>query len=260
MSLPKHTLPALRMAVLPASPARLGLRAAWGPCVALALAMPAVAQTLPVPQNVVSLSASASTEVERDEMTVVFSTTREGEQPGPVQAQLKAALDAALAEARRAAKPGQLEVETGAFSLNPRYAAPARDKPAVIAAWVGTAELRVKGTDLAAIAQLTGRIKTLTIGNVSYSLSRAAREKVEGQVEAEAIARFRARAQSVAQQFGFSSYTLREVSVNSGDVGVPQFRSQARGLAMAMADEALPVEAGKATVTASVSGSVELKP
>jgi hypothetical protein len=29
---------------------------------------------------------------------------------------------------------------------------------------------------------------------------------------------------------------------------------------MAMADESLPVEAGKTTVTASVSGSVELKP
>lgn len=235
-------------------------RAPWALCAALALSLPAAAQTLPVPQNVVNLSASASTEVERDQMTVVFSTTREGEQPGPVQAQLKAALDAALAEARRAAKPGQLEVETGAFSLNPRYAAPVRDKPAVIAGWVGTAELLVQGTDLAAIAQLTGRIKTLNIGRVSYGLSRAAREKVEAQVEAEAIARFRARAQAVARQFGFGSFTLREVSVNSADAGVPMYRTASRNVAMAMADESLPVEAGKATVTATVSGSVEMKP
>ena len=127
---------------------------------------------------------------------------------------------------------------------------------------MGTAELLVQGTDLAAIAQLTGRIKTLSIARVGYGLSRAAREKVEATVEAEAIARFRSRAQSVASQFGFASYTLREISVNSGDPGaaVPMFRSQARGVAMAMADESLPVEAGKATVTASVSGSVEMKP
>jgi predicted secreted protein len=229
-------------------------------CAALVLAWPAAAQTLPAPQNVVNLSVSASTEVERDEMTVVFSTAREGEQPGPVQAQLKAALDAALAEARRAARPGGLEVETGAFSLNPRYATPVRDKPAVIAGWVGTAELRVQGTDLAAIAQLSGRIKTLSIARVGYGLSRAAREKVEGQVEAEAITRFRARAQSVARQFGFAGYALREVSVNSGEPGVPLYRAQARNMAMAAADEALPVEAGKAAVTVSVGGSVELKP
>jgi predicted secreted protein len=223
-------------------------------------AAPAVAQTVPPPQNVVNLSASASTEVERDQMTVVFSTTREGAEPAPVQAQLKAALDAALAEARRAVRPGELEVETGAFSLSPRYASPARDKPAVIVGWVGTAEMLVQGRDLTAIAQLTGRIKTLTIGRVGYSLSRAAREKVEGEVEAEAIARFRARAQSVSKQFGFGGYTLREVSVNSGDNGgAPKFLERSRGVAMAMADEALPVEAGKATVTANVSGSVELR-
>jgi len=89
--------------------------------------LPVAAQTPVPPRNVVNLSASASTEVERDQMTVVFSATREGEHPGAVQAQLKVALDAALAEARRAARPGLVEVETGAFSLSPRYAAPARD-------------------------------------------------------------------------------------------------------------------------------------
>jgi len=245
-----------------AAPWRLCAAASTAVLLAALCALPAAAQTLVPPQNVVNLSASASTEVERDQMTVVFSTTREGEQPGAVQAQLRVALDAALAEARRAARPGLVEVETGAFSLSPRYAAPARDKPAVIVGWVGTAELLVQGTDLAAIAQLTGRVKTLSIARVGYGLSRAAREKVEATVEAEAIARFRSRAQSVASQFGFASYTLREISVNSGDPGAapPMFRSQARGVAMAMVDESLPVEAGKATVTASVSGSVEMKP
>jgi hypothetical protein len=38
-----------------------------------------------------------------------------------VQTQLKAALDAALAEAKKSAQPGQLDVRTGNFSLSPRY-------------------------------------------------------------------------------------------------------------------------------------------
>ena len=76
---------------------------------ALALAGPAFAQTLPAPLGVVGLTASASTEVTKDLLNVTLTTTREGEDAAAVQAQLKQALDAALAEARKAARPGQVE-------------------------------------------------------------------------------------------------------------------------------------------------------
>ena len=49
-----------------------------------------------------------------------MTTTREGQDAATVQSQLKQALDAALAEARKAARPGQVEVQTGNFSLYPR--------------------------------------------------------------------------------------------------------------------------------------------
>lgn len=216
----------------------------------------ASAQTLPPPQNVVSLSASASVEVPKDWLTVVFSTTREGSDAAVVQAQLKQALDAALAEARKVAKPGQLEVQTGGFSLMPRYA----PKTTTISGWQGSTELVVEGRDSTAIAQLTGRVQTLTIARVGSSLSREARQKVEGEVAAQAIERFRARADAVSKQFGFTGYTVREVAVNTeGGMGqpLPVLRMQAAAM---MADgAALPVEAGKATVTASVNGSVQMK-
>ena len=51
-------------------------------------------------QNIVTLSASATAEVTKDLLTVIFGTTREGPDAAGVQAQLKSALDAALAEAR----------------------------------------------------------------------------------------------------------------------------------------------------------------
>ena len=118
----------------------------------------------------------------------------------------------------------------------------------------------VEGRDTQAIAQLTGRIQTLSIARVGFSLSREAREKVEADVAAQAIAQFRVRAEAVARQFGFGGYTLREVTVSSNESRggpVPMMRAQA-SMAMA-AEEPLPVEAGKATVTANVSGSVQLK-
>jgi predicted secreted protein len=223
---------------------------------AVASAAGVSAQTLPPPQNVVSLSASATVEVSKDWLTVVFSTTREGSDAAAVQSQLKQALDAALAEARKVAKPGQVEVQTGGFSLMPRYA----PKGGQISGWQGSTELVVEGRDSTAIAQLTARVQTLTIARVGFSLSREARQKVEGDVAAQAIERFRARADAVSKQFGFTGYTVREVAVNTEggmERAVPMMRMQVSNV---MGDSApLPVEAGKATVTASVNGSVQMK-
>ena len=221
------------------------------------------AQPLPAPENVVNLTASASAEVANDLLTVVFSTRREGPDAGPVQAQLKQALDAALAEARRAANAANattatagaaMTLRTGSFSLTPRYTAKGG-----ASGWVGQAELVVEGRDAQAVAQLTGRIQTMSIARVGWSLSREAREKVEDEVAAQAIAGFRAKADRTARLFGFTGWLLREVSVGSD---TPQM--YARPMAMAArADNAemqapLPVEAGQATVTGSVSGSVQL--
>lgn len=241
------------------------LRCLAAALVACAASTLAAAQTLPPPQNVVSLSASATVEVNKDWLTVVFSTTREGTDAAAVQSQLKQALDAALTEARKAARPGQLEVQTGGFSLYPRYA-PANPKgsssglPGGIAGWQGSTELIVQGRDTQAISQLTGRVQTLSIARTGFSLSREAREKVEADVTADAIARFRARAEAAAKQFGFAGYTVREVSVSADGAQMQAQPMMVRSQAMkTSADEALPVEAGKAVVTATVSGSVQMK-
>lgn len=219
---------------------------------ALLAALPALGQMLPPPENVVSLGASATIEVPRDWMTVVFSTTREGPEAAAVQSQLKQALDSALAEARKIARPGDVEVRGGAFALHPRYTPKGGSN-----GWTGSTELIVEGRDMGAIAQLTGRIQTLTIARLSYGLSRAALEKVEAEATREAVGRFRAKAEQTAKLFGFSGYLLREVNV--GGTEPPPGMPMAMKARSAMAeDAALPVEAGKAGVTVSVNGSVQL--
>ncbi|WP_298829883.1 SIMPL domain-containing protein [uncultured Piscinibacter sp.] len=214
---------------------------------------PVQADTPPL-QGVVSLSASASVEVTKDLLNIVLTTSREGQDASIVQGQLKQALDAALAEARKAAKPGQLEVQTGNFSLYPRHA-----PKGGISGWQGTAELVLEGKDMPAIGALTGRIGTMTVARVSYGVSRELREKVEGEVSAQAIARYRARAAEVAKQFGYTGYAIREVNVGSseppGFVPVPMLRAKAMSAA---ADESLPLEAGKAQIVVNVSGTVQM--
>jgi predicted secreted protein len=212
------------------------------------------AETTP-PQGVVNLSSSASIEVTKDLLSVTLTTAREGQDAAAVQSQLKQALDAALAEAKKAAKPGQVDVQTGNFALYPRYS-----NKGVITGWQGSAELMMEGRDMQAIGQLTGRITTLTIARVAYNLSRALREKTEADASAQAIAAYRAKAADYAKQFGYAGYTLREVNVASGEpvafVNAPMVRSKAMS---ASADESLPVEPGKGTVTVTVNGSVQMK-
>jgi predicted secreted protein len=218
----------------------------------------AAAQTLPPPAGVLTLSTSAAVEVTKDVLTIVFSTTRDGADAQAVQSALKQSLDAALAEARRVAKPGQVEVQTGNFSLYPRYGNPKTSGQPTIIGWQGTAELQVQGKDAAAIAQLSGRISTMSIARVGYSLSKEAREKVEAEVTAKAIADWRAKAQQMSQLFGYSGYSVREVNVATNEPGGGPVPVMARASAMKMADEALPTEAGKGEVTATVNGSAQM--
>jgi predicted secreted protein len=220
------------------------------------------AQVQPPLSGVLNLTTTASVEVTKDVLGIVFSTTRDGADAQTVQSALKQALDAALAEARKIAKPGQVEVQTGNFSLYPRYGNPNNPKaggqPSIIG-WQGTAELQVQGKDAAAIAQLSGRVTTMKIARVGYTLSKEAREKVEAEVTARAIADWRAKAQQMSQQFGYGGYAVREVNVATNEQGggpVPMMMSRAK--TMSAADEALPTEAGKGDVTATVSGSAQM--
>jgi predicted secreted protein len=225
-------------------------------CAALLVVSPVRGQVPMAGENLLTLSSSASVEVVRDVLGISFSTQHEGPDAAAVQTQLMRSLEPALAEARKIAKPGQVEVSTGEFSVYPRHS-----PNGGATTWQGSVELRVEGRDTDALTRLVGRITTLSVARVGYSLSREAREKVQAEVSARAIARFRSQAESYAKAFGFSAYSLRQVELSTNESGmppVPVFRS-ARGAPMMAAEAALPVEASKASVSTSVSGTVQMK-
>lgn len=212
----------------------------------------ASAQVAPPPQNVLQLSASGTVEVQQDLLAINLSTTREGSDAAAVQDELKSALDAALAQARRTAQPGQMDVRTGNFSLYPR-----RGRDGRINGWTGSTELVLEGRDFPRITQAAARIQTLTLAGVSFGLSREQRARVEGEAQAQAVERFKAKAAELARNFGFSGYSLREVAVNGNDSGfVPMVRKMA--LSAAAPEAPVPVEPGRSAVTVNVSGSVQM--
>ena len=209
------------------------------------------------PSRVVSLSASGFLDVPQDWLTMSLTTTRDGSDATVVQNQLKQALDAALNVAKATAAPQQLEVRTGSIGLYPRYGSTGK-----INGWQGSAEVILEGRDFVRISTAAGKIQTLTMNNMAFSLSREARQKLESDVQALAIERFKSRAAEVAKGFGFTGYTLREIAISSADQGggngYPRpVAMQSR--ASVASDAPVPVEAGKSQVNVTVSGTIQLR-
>ena len=205
-------------------------------------------------RNVAQLSASGTVEVQQDLLAISLVTSRDGQDASAVQSQLRQALDAALTQAKAAAAPDLMAVRTGNFSLYPRYG-----KDGKINGWQGSAELILEGKDFARITGTAGKIQTLNMGGVSFALSREQRAKVEGEAQAQAIERFKAKASEISTAFGFGGYSLREVSFNINDQGpTPRPRAMAMSARSDMSDAPVPVEAGKSTVQVVVSGSVQM--
>lgn len=214
--------------------------------------LPAAEDAAPV----VNLLASASADVVPDTLSITLRVLRQNSDSSAVQSQVKQVLDAALAEARRAAASPAVEVHTGSFNISPRYGSSGG-----ITGWQGQADLVVEGRDSARVASLAGRLVGLSVVTSSFSVSGELRERFSSELSAEAIKRFRRRAAEVAQGFGYADAVPREVNVSYADGDSPRpmpMQAMARGAAMADAAAPVPVEAGTVRLVASVQGSVRL--
>ncbi|MGP1629906.1 MAG: SIMPL domain-containing protein [Giesbergeria sp.] len=210
----------------------------------------------PAAQNVLQLQASGTVEVQQDVLVLTLSTLKEGKDAAVVQSQLRQALDTALTEVRKTAEAQKMDVRTGNFSLSPRY-----DNNQRINGWQGRAELVLEGHDFPRITGAAARVNTLTISQVAFDLSRSQRQSVERDAQQQAIVRFKEQATALSTSFGFGGYGLREISVQSSDSSSgprPRMMAmEAKGSSLSSAP--LPVEPGLASVTVTVSGSVQMR-
>lgn len=238
--------------------ARLGCLAMLGVATVAVSATALAQQATPPLRNIVQLSASGSVEVEQDWLVMALSVSRDGRDAASVQRQLQHAVDAALGVLRPLAQAQHLQVRSGNFGVYPRH-----DRDGKISGWRGRAEIMLEGHDFPLVTQAAAKVDGLTVERIDFQLSRQARAKVQEQAQTEAIAAFKLQAQQLAQQFGFTGYSLREISVNrhGGYRAMPMPRM---AMSAAMADakmEAAPlsVEAGKVQVEVEVAGTVQLE-
>ena len=235
----------------------------WAPMALCGLAsLGAQAQSQPPaaghePMQVLSLSASARKEVPQDWLTVVVRANVEGSDAATVQGQLKSVLERAQALLRPQTQPGQLEVHTGSLGVYPRSNAQGR-----WVGWQGQADLVLEGRDFALIGQAAGSLPRMVVHQADFSLSREGRLRLEAEVQSQAVQSFRQRAQALAADFGFSGYTLRQVSVSTAErpaAPVMQARLMDAGTATAAGAAPIPLLAGQDEVRITVSGSIQLR-
>lgn len=228
--------------------------------VALTLVSPAAhAQTanphFPEPAGVLSLSSQASADVPQDIIHITLFYEQQAKDPGSLTSALNQRADAALAQAKGVSG---VTAHTGAFSVYP-----STDRDGKISAWRGRTEVVLESRDFAAASKLAGQLSNqMQVANVEFSLSPDAQRAAEQKLTTEAIKSFRARADEAAKAFGYSSYSIRDVNVGGGRNVQPYPRMMA--MAAAPMDSAkmsapIAVEGGKATVSVTVNGSVQMK-
>ncbi|KVP90539.1 hypothetical protein WJ96_18995 [Burkholderia ubonensis] len=228
--------------------------------VALTLASPAAhAQAanphFPEPSGVLSLSSQASAEVPQDIIHITLFYEQQAKDPGSLTSALNQRADAALAQAKAVSG---VTAHTGAFSVYP-----STDRDGRISAWRGRTEVVLESRDFAAASKLAGQLSNLMqVANVEFSLSPEAQRAAEQKLTTEAIKSFRVRADEAAKAFGYNNYSIRDVNVGSGRNVQPYPRMMAMAApAMDSAKMSAPiaVEGGKATVSVTVNGSVQMK-
>ena len=204
------------------------------------------------PTGVLSLSAHASKEVPQDVIDITLFYEQDAHDAASLTDALNQHAETALKQARGVS---DVTAHTGTFSIYPT-----NDSNGRISAWRGRVEVVLESRDFAAATKLAGQINsTMQIAGVAFSLSPEAQRAAAEALTADAIKKFREQADSSTHAFGYNSYAIRQVNVGSNDVSSPPRPMFAmRAMAAGAAPAPLPVEGGKATVTVTVSGSVQM--
>ena len=186
-----------------------------------------------------------------DVVHLTLAAEQEGPEPTAISNALSSRTQAVLAQAKRTSG---VEAQSGGFTIHPNT-----DRNGRISTWRGRSEVILKSKDFAAVSKLAGELASqMQVQNIAFSLSRETRLAAEQKLADQAVAAFRDKAQATTKLFGYSGYTIREVSLNESGGVMPMPRMYA---AKAMSDSAgapIPVEGGKSQVTVSVNGSVQM--
>ena len=176
--------------------------------VALGGAHPADADP-PTPMNRVDFTVERSRDVANDWASAVVGVTDEDRDPAALADRVNRAAAWGLETAK--GRKG-IRVESRGYSTRPIN----DPKKGQIRIWRASQDLVLETGDVATLSELLGELQTrLELRSISFSVSPERRREVEEDLIAEALAAFRARAESVRSHLGASGYELVHLSIQT---------------------------------------------
>jgi predicted secreted protein len=215
---------------------------------------PAFAQKNEVPKDHVSFRVEAAREVPNDWVVASLGVEEESTDAAGLAARVNQRMAAALDLAK---KDARLTVSSGSYQTYPVY-----DKTR-IARWRASQDLTLESAEVAAIADMTGKLQAqgLLLRGVSFSVAPDTKKRVDDELTVEALSVFRERAGLIARGLGRRGWNL--VTLALGDAGMPPPMPvyMQRGMAMEAkaADVAPSFESGRSTVRVEVNATIELE-
>jgi len=200
---------------------------------------------------IVTLTASATMQVDNDRMAILLSAESENVQASVAANEVNAKMGNALAVAKTMAS---VSARTLAYTTSQVF------EKGRMARWRVTQLLRAETADFAAGATLATRLQAdgLLLASLAFSISPEARTSAVARLQHQALLEWQARAKEAAASMGYGSFTPGRLSVNVNDAS-PQ--PVARFATQAMAAEAAPpvaAAAGTSEISVSVAGEAIL--
>lgn len=198
-----------------------------------------------------SLRAEAATEVAHDTVRITLAAEVRDSEQTQVASTLSRTVDSVMKDLKGTEG---VKVTSGNFQVWPMS-----DRDGRISDWRGRAEVILESTDFEAASKLAGQVSDrIPISNLAFSVAPETRARHEEDLLQEAATAFRKRAEALTQAFGYSSYSVREITLGgSGAAYQPEGR---RMMAMAPADSAsgIPLEGGTERISLAVEGTIFL--
>jgi len=233
----------------------VGVSGMFGAAPAVVQGQPSVTETVPSQQGllpVATLSASATTQVDQDTVRITLSTQVDDSRREKVSAGLDSVLASVL---KQAPAESRVKVSSGNYRVWPVHGENGKIK-----GWQGRADVLIESSDFNAASAVAGQFSDrMSISNLYFFVSTAARNEAEAVLLDQAAKSFTQRAQSMAAAFGYQGFRIKDLALDGGGADYsPMPRMMVAAAAPEKSGPAL--EGGTENVTVSVRGAVYLLP
>ncbi|AOB32482.1 hypothetical protein AKI39_19770 [Bordetella sp. H567] len=200
-----------------------------------------------------TLQAAASEDVRQDTVQITVSAQVEAPDQASVGRKLNLLLDDMMKTAKSNA---QVNARTGSYRVWPNTSNKGK-----LVGWQGEGSIILESTDFDAASALATKMGDKSaISNISFTLSRKAREAAERKLLNQAAQAFRERALAAASAFGFSGYRVKKIQLGGvGAVAPRAYMAMAKGAPAPAPAADVPLQADMVTVSVDVSGTVVLQ-